>query len=258
MLLKNTINKNSFVIILCIVLSVVLLLTVSFIFSSVKFYIITETKTSSGTFHVQITAQNIKHNHLKKVIKNGNHYTIWFDSINKTKKYTNEICKKNKCMKIKYNTKLIKLYTDKTVNKLLIITTTFLSGAAFLIIYNVFNISYFQRKKQISIYKSIGMTKGSILKMILEETFILLLIGIIIGTVISVWFASILLVIINYLMKEVIIFHFKYYPEFIVISYFFIIMVVLFSSLIPAFKLSKTSIISDIKGNNTYKIRKKI
>ena len=135
---------------------------------------------------------------------------------------------------------------------------------ASIILYNGFNMSVVEKKKQYGILKSIGMTKKQIYIMVVKEAIILALFGIIIGLLFGMLGDYITIKIINNKITELfkllggndtfkLIFSINLNVIILVLISTFILIII--SSLIPAIKASKTSAIDVIKGIDDYKIK---
>lgn len=167
---------------------------------------------------------------------------------------------------INYNTALLALYGQSTynnVNEVLITTMVIMllliSVGCIMVIYNSFNISFMERKKEIALFSSVGATKKQILFSMLFEAFILGFIGIIIGLIASFVGIKIVLIIINYLIKDALGSNLN-----LVIDYIYIIIPIIFmficifiSSIIPAVRVSSSSVINVIFQNDEIKLDNK-
>lgn len=243
-------------------LAAILLLTVGILSSSVHSYLI-KSALKENPYHVSIKAENFKKpSFVKKQVYQNNKVSIIYKTTSKTYKNTKYICKKIKCKNIKYNEKLLKLYGItknqnilKTLKTVIIIISTVLGFCLLMLITNSYKIAIIERKKQIGVLKSIGMTKYGIIIMFLKEATIILAASLLIGITLSLWLNQILIVNINYLLKDM----FKinltldFYPSFMIVSLIYIIVILYISCLIPAVSISKKSIIEVIRQNNSYK-----
>lgn len=256
---KRTLNT-----ILSITLITTLLLTISLIFSSFHKYLV-QTELKENNYHVFIEGHDFKKpTYVKSKIVQNKIIYLKYKNVYKTKQYTKDICKKIKCHNITYNEKLLSLYglsknsTLNLIKKLLIIILIILGTTSFIIIKNTFHLTLVERKKELGILKSIGMSKTKILKTLIEEGSITFIIGLIIGIALSLWLTTILIFIINNLLKGVLDTKIilTFYLPFIVISSIFIIIIFYSSIIIPAYKICKLNIISLLKENTIFKNKK--
>ncbi|MFA5407560.1 MAG: FtsX-like permease family protein [Bacilli bacterium] len=133
--------------------------------------------------------------------------------------------------------------------------------ASIIVIYNSFNISIVERKKQFGILASIGTTSKQIRKMVYKEGLLLSLIGIPLGIISSIIGIGITLAVVNNLN----IFSGYYQSRLtLTVSMWSILVTIVFggltiflSSLIPAFKASKASPIDAIRLSSDIKIKGK-
>lgn len=141
------------------------------------------------------------------------------------------------------------------------ILITVIMIASIIVIYNSFNISITERKKQFGMLSSIGSTSKQIRNMVLKEGLLLSLIGIPLGIISSIVGIGITLQVINNLG----IFE-EFYnsrldltisPLSILVTIFFGGLTIFISSFIPAIKASKTSPIDAIRLTNDIKIKGK-
>ena len=140
---------------------------------------------------------------------------------------------------------------------MLIVILLIFSILSVIILYNAFLITINERKKEYAVLNSIGATEGQILKMTFLENFIIGIIGIIIGFLISVLGSFILLKMLNNIANSTI-YNFKLILDikYIILSFAIIIINIYISSLIPSVKASSTSIIQGIKNNKQIKYKK--
>lgn len=250
--------------ILSVTLTVTLLLSISFIFSSFHKYLV-ESSLKEKNYHVLVISNDFKKpTFVKTKLKNKDTIYLKYNNVYKTKEYTKKICQKVKCKNIVYNEKLLSLYGIsgdnklKTIKNILTTILIILGSSAFIILKNSFNINLIKRKKYLGILKSIGMTKLKIIKNQIEEGTIILLIGLLIGFITSLWAAQVLLFLVNILLKDV--FQTKiiltFYPSFIIISLSFIISIFYLALIIPTFKICKQNSITLLKENTTFKKKK--
>ena len=129
------------------------------------------------------------------------------------------------------------------------------------VIRNSFNISLTEKIKQIGMLASIGATKKQIKKSILFECFIIGAISIPIGIIVGILAVSIVLWVVNVLLKSVAIDNFQIdlYVSYIaiIISVILSAIMIFISSIKPARKATKISPIEAIRENNDIKISNK-
>lgn len=126
-----------------------------------------------------------------------------------------------------------------------------------IILYNAFLITINERKKEYAVLNSVGATESQILKMTFLENFVIGIIGIIIGFLISILGSFILLKILNNIANSTI-YNFKLILDikYIILSFVIIIINIYISSLIPSIRASSTSVIQGIKNNKQIKYKK--
>ena len=140
---------------------------------------------------------------------------------------------------------------------MLIVILLIFSVLSVIILYNAFLITINERKKEYAVFNSIGATESQILKMTFLENFIIGIIGIIIGFLISVLGSFILLKMLNNIANSTI-YNFKLILDikYIILSFCIIIMNIYISSLVPSVRASSTSVIQGIKNNKQIKYKK--
>jgi putative ABC transport system permease protein len=133
--------------------------------------------------------------------------------------------------------------------------------ASIIVIYNSFNISITERKKQFGMLASIGTTSKQIRNMVLKEGLLIGSIGIPLGIIGSIIGIGITLNVINSLGVFNGVFESRLSlaisPFSIMVTIFFSSLTILLSSLIPAYKASKTSPIDAIRLSDDIKIKVK-
>lgn len=211
---------------------------------------------------------------------------IKYNNIKKACAYSNDILKtlnlsyndaKNRC---EFNKKLLTVYglidTDITTDAnlspicqtrvnysyvldiMIIVILVAFSILSIIILYNAFLITINERKKEYAILNSIGATEGQILKMIFLEAVMIGIIGIIIGSLISILGANIILKILNnILVPTAYNFRLIFDNKYVIISIITIIFNIFISALIPSVKASTTSIIQGIRNNKQIKNKKR-
>ena len=117
-----------------------------------------------------------------------------------------------------------------------------------LIVRNAFTINLVERKKQFATLRSIGASKLQIIKMVIIEAFMLSVIAIPIGIILSIIISLFIIGVLNNILENLIApINIYFYPSLIIISLIFIIFTIFASAFVPAIKASKTSPISGIK-----------
>ena len=141
---------------------------------------------------------------------------------------------------------------------ILLIILTLITVASVIVIYNAFAISVNERIRQFGLFSSIGATKKQIRYTILFEVFIVGIIGILLGLILSFAGINIILNLINKLMLNnlSVPLSLAVYPIYILIALIFIILTILLASYYPIKKASKISPIEAIRLNNEIKIKK--
>ena len=151
---------------------------------------------------------------------------------------------------------------DSPENQVYMLLTMFiclvLAFIIFFIIYNAFSISVNEKKKKYAMYKSIGATPKQILYSVFLESLIVLIIAIPLGFLLSLGFVSLILFIINNMLKGIItnIYTLEIYPTFIFVSLIFILISTLFATFSVARMASKINIIDEVKQTKKFKYRK--
>jgi putative ABC transport system permease protein len=180
----------------------------------------------------------------------------------------NNLPKNKDIYDIEYHNALLRWYgisNNDNANSMLYgfeaILITVIMIASIIVIYNSFNISITERKKQFGMLSSIGTTSKQIRNMVLKEGLLLSIIGIPLGIISSIIGIGITLQVINSLG----IFSEYYDTEFmltvsplsIFITIFFGVLTIFLSCLIPAIKASRTSPIDAIRLTGDIKIKGK-
>lgn len=139
------------------------------------------------------------------------------------------------------------------------IVLSIMSVFCFLIIYNSFEISLIERKKELGRLKCIGATKKQIYKMLLYEASLVGSLGIIIGFGLSLGLMELILLFINQTLKTILPLPFKLNLEisFLIFSVLFIILTIFLSVRKPAKTASHVPPIQTIRNTETnLKIKK--
>ena len=250
-------KKQSLTIIIGTMLASILLFSVGFLFSSFREYLISKAL-EKNDYHVRIKGVISDDSNIISLKEKDGEYYIKFDDINKTYKYTERLCHINLCDEINYNNKLLSLYGLGDNNyldlfKSLIISVVFiLSIAVFFIIYNCFQIFFTKKKKDIFLLFTAGASKKQIYKVFFFEEVLCSILGIICGFILSLGLNIFIIRVINSLLFEFLNgkLGFNFYIPFIWIPFIFMMMIVLFASLMPLFKIRKYKVITILKDDD--------
>ena len=127
-----------------------------------------------------------------------------------------------------------------------------------IILYNAFLITLNERKKEYAILHSVGATQNQILKIIFIEAFVIGIIGIIIGSIVSIFNVNIILKLLNYILIPIgYIFRLVFDAKYVFLAICLIFVNIYLSSIIPSIKASTASIIQEIRNNSGIKYNKK-
>lgn len=232
-------KKRTLITILNIIVSMVIILTIAFIFSSAHHFFVQLTL-KNKPYHAYIESNNIpKAQYIKEIKNQGKSIYITYNDILKTYEYTDQICKKMKCQKISYNENLLFLYgvskNNKSIYKILIIAFLIIGIGIFIIISNAFRISIIERQKDIYILKEIGMTKIQLFKMILVESSIIFVVSLTVSLIISLWLSQLSITFFNHLFYNLLNFKmiFSVYPLFVLITFMYLLFIFYLSALFP-------------------------
>lgn len=190
---------------------------------------------------------------LNKHLKTGDTFII-LPNIKNTYKFAHQY--KNT---IKYNTKLLSIYgignnSYKWLTNSLLSLLIIISICSIIVIYNSFAISYNERKKEIGIFNSIGITKWEIKKIVLYEAIIIGIFSTMIGFILSLISTNIIIKFINSVLNNQFNLSLNFHYSFIIISIIFIILIIIISAIIPT--LTKKAPIILMKDNYKYKNKK--
>lgn len=148
---------------------------------------------------------------------------------------------------------------NDSISQLIIVVLTLISIGCIVVIYNSFAISVMERKKQFGLFSSIGATKKQLRHTVFFEAFIIGVIGIPLGVLGAFIGIGAVISILNHLLKGIIettlVLH--AYPIFIIIPLIFMVIVILVSAFLPAYKASKITPIEAIRLNDDIKIKNK-
>ena len=252
-------KKQTFTVLMGIILASVLLFSVGILFSSFRECLITNIL-KTNDFHVKIKGDltGISDDDILSLKTEGDEYFIKFDNIYDTYSETDNICTKKRCDKIVYNVKLLSLYGIGDNNyldlfkELLIGLIVVLSIAVFFIIYNSFQISLTKRRRNIALLKAIGISNGQLYKVFLLEGIICGSLGLVLGFGLSWLFNMGIINLINSLFDEVLggSLELKLYGPFVFIPFIFMILIVLFSAILPLFKIKKYKVMELFREND--------
>lgn len=238
-------KKQTFTLIIGTFLASILFFSVGILFSSFRMYLIDKV----DDYHVKISGKlnNISNDKISSFKIDDNRYFIKFKDVRQTYKGINEICRVNECEDIIYNTKLLSLYGIGENNYLdlfkeLIFLIVFILGiSVFFIIYNSFGLMLSKKKRDIFLFKVIGVKQTSLCKMFFLEGFICGIIGIVLGFIFSLILNLGIINIMNSLLEEILVSKMKLslYFSFIIIPLIFILLIIFLSSILPFFKIRK-------------------
>ena len=141
---------------------------------------------------------------------------------------------------------------------ILLIILILITVASVIVIYNAFAISVTERIKQFGLFSSIGATKKQLKYTIFFEVFVVGIIGIVLGLILSFIGINIILSVINKLLVNSlsIPLELSIYPIYMLISLIFIILTIVLAAYYPSKKASRVSPIEAIRLNNEIKIKK--
>lgn len=136
---------------------------------------------------------------------------------------------------------------------------TIISIACIVVIYNSFNISVMERKKQFGIFSSVGATKKQLRKTVFFEAIFVAVLGIPLGVLSGLLGIKVTMDIINHLLPNMfdVPFQFYVYPIFIIVPVIFMLIVIFVSAYLPAKRASKVQPIEAIRQNDDIKLEKR-
>ena len=255
-------RKQTFTVLMGIILASVLLFSVGILFSSFRECLIKKIL-KTNDFHVKIKGDlnGISDDNILSLKIDGDEYLIKFDDIYDTYRETDNICTQKTCDKIVYNVKLLSLYGIGDNNylnlfkELLVGLVLILSIAVFFIIYNSFQISLTKRRRDVALFKAIGISNNQLYKVFLFEGIICGVLGLFLGFVLSLFFNMGIINLINSLFDEVLggSLELNLYVPFIFIPFIFIIFIILFSAILPLFKIKKYKVMELFRENDFVK-----
>lgn len=206
-----------------------------------------------------------KHDNIKTYIVYKKH-----DKISaKTEKIATEL-KKTKSNgdyeDVQYNQALLSIYGQskyENYNTMLtgvvMIMLALISVACIIVIYNSFNISVMERKKQFGLFSSIGATAKQLRYSVFYEAGIIALIGMPLGILGGYIGIDVVIRTINALLPDMMNpkLILVIYPSFVIIPLFFMIAVIFISAYLPARRASKVTPIEAIRQNDDIKLKGK-
>lgn len=142
---------------------------------------------------------------------------------------------------------------------IIILVLALLSVGCAMVIYNSFAISVTERKKQFGLFASIGATPSQRRKSVFFESFIISIIGIPLGILISILFGYVFIQCIHFFARDLFIqpLTLSFYPLFIFIPILFMIITIILSVYLPAFQASVASPIEAVLLQKDIKSTKK-
>ena len=251
-------SKSNKLIVFCITISSVLMISIGILFSSFRNYLIDDIEKEIGNYHVIIKGEEVSGNYiLSNNYKDRRNY-IRYKEITRVYKNTLDICKKYKCINVTYNDGLLSLYGLSKNENLLNVFKSFLyffmcffGVIIFFIIYNSFSVSVGIRKKDIILYKLASADNIFLYKYYFKESFIMGIIGIILGFLISLFLNLFLIKVINSLLYEIFLDKLKLsiYFSFIIIPVLFLLLIIFLCSFIPLKKIKKYKALELFRDN---------
>lgn len=252
-------KKQTLTVLIGIILASILLFSVGILFSSFRECLIKKIL-ETNDFHVKIEGNlnGLSDNNILSLKIDGDEYLIKFDDIYDTYRETDNICTQKTCDKIVYNVKLLSLYGIGDNNylnlfkELLVGLVLVLSIAVFFIIYNSFQISLTKRKRDVALLKAIGISNSQLYKVFLFEGIICGVLGLILGFSLSLFFNIGIINLVNNLFDEVFGggLELSLYRPFIFISFIFMVLIILFSAILPLFKIKKYKVMELFRDSN--------
>lgn len=209
---------------------------------------------------------------------NSSIYYIYYKNMNDTIEKTYELAEKlnfeyiggkdiNKYENININTQYLSFFGvgdsryEKSIRLWVFSILTVLAIFSYFAINNSFSISTSERKKNLGIFRSLGASKLDIFLSVIFEAFVIAIISIPIGILLSIIILYSASTVIEKMFFAVGSNNFNFsvtlYPEFLIFSLTLSIFAIFLSSLIPAIKSSKISPMEAIKLNNDLKLKNK-
>lgn len=167
---------------------------------------------------------------------------------------------------LEYNTSLLNVlgqgrhgnYNSMMV-QVIVIMLTLVSIACIIVIYNSFNISVMERKKQFGLFSSIGATAKQLRYTVFYEALLISVIAIPIGILSRYIGIDIVIRIINHLAGNMMDLQLRLVviPIFVLIPIIFMVIVIFVSAYLPAARASKVTPIAAIRQNDDIKLKGK-
>lgn len=250
-LIIGSIKKNkflTFITFLSIFISSTLIFTFSFIFSSLRTYLIDEVKENVGDYHVAFEKKHIKDtSKIKKIeIKDGKSYVTYLNPSD-VYKSSFKLCA-NKC---EYNDALLSLYGVSPKNiliKIIVLVLIIISFFSFIVIKNIFDIQRKMNKKYYSILYSLGMDKKNIFKIEMLKSMLIFLISILFSLVVSFFLTKLFIYVLNNKLDTIKL-EFSLYFVFLIIGFIFSFITVFLSSFLPLLKISLKNMNDNLNEN---------
>jgi len=141
----------------------------------------------------------------------------------------------------------------------LMLLLTILGIASIIVIYNSFAISVTERKKTLGILSSIGATRWQLFLSVMIEATIIAFIAIPIGFLLSLGMMQLLLMFVNYVMRDVNFYQYtlSFYSLFLIIPFIFILITIYLSAFFPAMRVFEMTPIEAIQLTTDIKCSKK-
>ena len=251
-------SKSNYFIIFCVIVSSVLLISIGIIFSTFREYLVNRVEDEIGNYHVMIKGNKVKGNYiLENNYKNGRNY-LRFKEIGRVYKNTLDICRRYKCLNVTYNDSLLSLYGMSQNKNILSVFKSFLyffvcffGIIIFFIIYNSYSISIGIRRKEIVLYKLASADNIFLYKLFFKESFVMGLIGIFFGFIISIFINLFFIKIINSLLYEIFLGKLKIsiYFSFIIIPILFLLLIIFICSSFSLKKINKYKALELFRDN---------
>lgn len=252
-------SKSNLLIVFCIIISSVLLISIGIIFSSFREYLIDKVEDEIGNYHVIIKGKKIDEKYiLDNNYKDGRNY-IRFKEIERVYKNASDICLKYKCQNVTYNDSLLSLYGMSKNKNILSVFKSFLyffvcffGIIVFFIIYNSYSISIGVRRKEVILYKLASANENFLYRLYFKESFVMGIIGILLGFIISVFLNLFLIKLINNFLYEIFSGKLKLsiYFSFIFIPILFLFLIIIICSFFPLKKIKKYKALELFRENS--------
>ena len=184
----------------------------------------------------------------------------------KTESVTSHLDTKLDDSKILYHEDLLSLYGqskysnyNKVMIQIAIIILSLVSIACVIVIYNSFQISVMERKKQFGLFSSIGATTKQLRYTVFYEAFLIAIIAIPIGIIGAYLGIDVVIHFVNHFLPEEFnpALKLSLDPTFVLIPLVFIVLVIFLSAWLPARRASKITPIQAIRQNDDIKIKGK-